>query len=63
MAAFGVGSGLWLVAGPWLWRLGRQRLNGLRAEWGTRLAGLMLVGVAVWALWMDLIYKPSLWCR
>jgi len=26
-------------------------------------AGLMLVGVAVWALWMDLIYKPSLWCR
>lgn len=63
MAAFGLGSGLWLVAGPWLWRLGRHRLDGLRAQWGTRLAGLMLVGVAAWALWMDLIYKPSLWCR
>ncbi|RDD91958.1 sulfite exporter TauE/SafE family protein, partial [Acidovorax sp. BoFeN1] len=23
----------------------------------------LLVGVAGWALWMDLIYKPSLWCR
>ena len=58
--AWAAGCGWWPA---WLWRLGRQRLNGLRAEWGTRLAGLMLVGVAVWALWMDLIYKPSLWCR
>ncbi|MEG1769861.1 MAG: sulfite exporter TauE/SafE family protein, partial [Comamonas sp.] len=24
---------------------------------------LMLFGVAAWALWMDLVYKPSLWCR
>ena len=32
-------------------------------EWGTRAAGAMLCAVASWALWMDLVYKPSLWCR
>ncbi|WP_027015928.1 sulfite exporter TauE/SafE family protein [Comamonas composti] len=63
MTAFGLGSALWLISAPLLWRWSRDRMNGARAEWGTRLAGLMLVAVAVWALWMDLIYTPSLWCR
>ena len=63
MLLFGVGSGLWLVGGPWLWGRLRTRINAVRASWGTRLAGALLVGVAGWALWMDLIYKPSLWCR
>ena len=63
MAAFALGGAAWLIAGPWLWRLGQQHVNGLRAQWGTRIAGLMLIGVAAWALWMDLVYKPSLWCR
>lgn len=63
MAAFALGSGLWLLAAPWLWGRLRGRLNGLRAHWGSRAAGLMLFGVAAWALWMDLVYKPSLWCR
>ena len=63
MAAFAVGGAAWLIAGPWLWQLGQQRVNGLKAQWGTRIAGLMLMGVASWALWMDLVYKPSLWCR
>lgn len=63
MALFGVGSGLWLVGGPWLWSRLRSRINAVRASWGTRLAGALLVGVAGWALWMDLVYKPSLWCR
>lgn len=63
MAAFGVGTGLWLVGAAVLWRWSSQRMNALRGQWGTRVAGLMLAGVAAWALWMDLIYKPSLWCR
>ncbi|MCO4093185.1 MAG: sulfite exporter TauE/SafE family protein [Acidovorax sp.] len=63
MALFGVGSGLWLVGGPWAWAAIRSRLNLVRAEWGTRFAGGLLCAVAAWALWMDLIYKPSLWCR
>ena len=63
MALFGVGSGVWLVSAPWLWGKLRAHLNAARAHWGTRMAGALLVGVAGWALWMDLIYKPSLWCR
>lgn len=63
MALFGLGSGLWLVGGPWAWSRLRRRLDGFRAEWGTRLAGGLLCAVAGWALWMDLVYKPSLWCR
>lgn len=63
MALFALGSGLWLVAGPWLWVRLRSRLNQARADWGTRVAGGLLCAAAGWALWMDLVYKPSLWCR
>ena len=63
MALFAMGSGVWLVGAPWAWGRLRSRLNLVRAQWGTRAAGAMLCGVAAWALWMDLIYKPSLWCR
>lgn len=63
MALFAVGSGLWLVGGPMAWHWIRQRLGNLRGNWGTRISGALLCGVAVWALWMDLVYKPSLWCR
>ena len=63
MALFGIGSGLWLLAGPWLWLRLRSRLNSARASWGTRIVGFLLCGVAIAALWMDLVYTPSLWCR
>lgn len=63
MVAFGVGSGVWLWGGPLLWGMLRRRVNAVRAEWGTRLAGGLLLAMACWALWLDLIYKPSLWCR
>ncbi len=63
MALFAIGSGLWLLAGPWAWLRLRERLNAARASWGTRAAGFLLCGVASWALWMDLIYTPSMWCR
>lgn len=63
MLAFGLGSGLWLVLAPWGWQRIRRHVGGWRAQWGPRVAGLLLIGVAVGALWMDLIYKPSLWCR
>lgn len=63
MVAFAIGSGVWLLSGPWVWGRLKVHLNAARADWGTRIAGGLLCGVAVWALWMDLIYKPSLWCR
>lgn len=62
MALFGLGSGLWLLGGPWVWGRLRTQLNAMRSSWGTRLAGVMLCGVAGWALWMDVIAKSPLWC-
>lgn len=63
MALFALGSGAWLVAGPWLWGRLRNQINSARAEWGTRVAGGLLCTVSAGALWMDLVYRPSLWCR
>lgn len=63
MALFGIGSGAWLIGGPWVWARVKGRLNAFHADWGTRVAGALLCAVGAWALWMDLIYKPSLWCR
>lgn len=62
MALFGLGSGIWLLAGPWIWGQLRMRLNAARADWGTRLAGVLLCAMAGWALWMDVIAKSALWC-
>lgn len=63
MLAFAGGGALWLLAAPYAWRWLSGRVSQWRAHWGTRAAGLMLVAVSLWALWMDLIYTPSLWCR
>jgi len=63
MAAFAVGSGLWLLAAPWLWRCARQRLNARRAHWGTRFGGLALAAVSLYALWLGWVHQPALWCR
>ena len=63
MVAFAAGGALWLVVAPYAWRWLRGRVSQYRATWGTRAAGGMLVAVSLWALWMDLIYRPSMWCR
>lgn len=63
MAFFAFGSGVWLAGGPLAWRWAQRHLQVLRGEWGARISGGLLCGVAVWALWIDLFYKPSLWCR
>lgn len=62
MALFALGSGLWLVAGPWFWLHLRERLQGRYAVNGTRMAGFLLCGVALWALWLDAVHGPELWC-
>lgn len=63
MSLFAVGSGAWLVIGPWAWLRLRDRINGQRPDRGTRIAGLLLCGVAVWALWLNAVHGPELWCR
>lgn len=62
MLAFGVGSGLWLWLAPLAWRLLQGAVGRWRSDWGTRVAGAMLVGVALWALWLDAVHGPELWC-
>lgn len=62
MLAFGVGSGLWLWLAPLAWRLLQGAVGRWRSDWGTRAAGAMLVGVALWALWLDAVHGPELWC-
>lgn len=63
MALFAVGSGVWLLLGPWVWLRLRDRLNATYAGGGTRLAGVLLCGVAVWALWLGAVHGPELWCQ
>lgn len=63
MVAFGLGGALWLWGAPYAWRWLSGHVAHFRAEWGIRAAGGMLVIVSAWALWMDLVYTPSLWCR
>lgn len=63
MVAFACGGALWLIVAPYAWQWLSGRVEQFRAEWGVRAGGAMLVLVSIWALWMDLIYKPALWCR
>lgn len=59
MALFAFGSGLSLVAGPWLW----LRLRGPGSgQWAIRLAGAALLLSSAWALWMGLVHDAAPWC-
>lgn len=59
MALFALGSGMSLMAGPWLW----LRLRGHGAGgWAIRIAGLALLVSSVWALWMGLVHNTAPWC-
>lgn len=62
MALFAIGSGLSLGLAPsllaWL-----QSGTRLRQDWGTRVAGALLVLAAAWGLWMDLAHSIAMWCN
>ena len=59
MALFALGSSVSLWAGPWLW-LRLQTLGD--GAWGMRLAGLALLSVSAWGLWMGLVHEQAPWC-
>jgi sulfite exporter TauE/SafE len=59
MALFALGSSLSLWTGPWL--LLRLQSVGDGA-WGVRIAGLALVALSSWALWMGLVHDQAPWC-
>ncbi|HEU4709258.1 MAG TPA: sulfite exporter TauE/SafE family protein [Methylophilaceae bacterium] len=58
MGLFALGTTISLQAGPWLW----QRLRNKNEKSGMRLAGLLLIFAAGWALWMDMAHQIALWC-
>lgn len=58
MGLFALGTTVSLQAGPWLW----QKLRSSHEKTGMRLAGLLLVIAAGWALWMDMAHQIALWC-
>ncbi|MES2980610.1 MAG: sulfite exporter TauE/SafE family protein [Pseudomonadota bacterium] len=59
MALFAVGSGVSLLAGPWLWLKLRSQGSG---AWAIRVAGLALMATSLWALWMGLVHDTAPWC-
>jgi uncharacterized protein len=59
MALFALGSGVSLMAGPWLWLRLRGHGSG---QWAIRIAGLALLASSVWALWMGLVKNTAPWC-
>ena len=64
MVLFGLGSGAWLLLGPWMLGRLRARLDAHRAAWGTRGAGLVLCILGGWALWMEAVHGlPAPWCQ
>jgi len=62
MALFAVGSGVSLALAPMLFARLQQTGNRLRQDAGTRIAGLLLVLAAAWALWSDAIHRVAIWC-
>lgn len=62
MALFAAGSGMWLLAAPRLIAGLRERANQMRQDIGTRVAGLLLVIAAVFALWIDVAHRVAQWC-
>lgn len=63
MALFAAGSSVSLLLAPMLVLYLHDHANRWRQDWGTRLAGLLLVAVAAWTLWMDML-PPGVapWC-
>ncbi len=59
MALFAIGSGVSLMAGPWLWLRLRGQGSG---QWAIRVAGAALLASSVWALWMGLVHDTAPWC-
>jgi sulfite exporter TauE/SafE len=64
MALFALGSGITMLAGPWLWLRLAARIPPAAAtgDWGVRLAGAALAASAAWALWMGLVHDAAPWC-
>lgn len=62
MTLFAFGSGLSLWLAPWLVQRAGWRIGALRQQLGTRLAGVLLVLLALEALHLDVVHQIAIWC-
>lgn len=62
MALFAAGSSVSLMVVPWLLRRLQEGGQQRRQDWGTRVAGALLILAAAWALWADAFHRFADWC-
>ncbi|MFM9835419.1 MAG: sulfite exporter TauE/SafE family protein [Methylophilaceae bacterium] len=62
MAAFAIGSSGSLIFGQWLWSKLKVANQIITESISMRLAGLALVILAGWAIWMDVVHQINLFC-
>ncbi len=63
MATFAIGTSVSLIIGPWFWFKLKSGFKWLGDATSMRLAGLFLVAIAGWAIWMDIMHQTKVWCN
>jgi len=58
MGLFALGTTASLQAVPWFF----QKIRNRNEKSAMRLAGVLLILAAAWALWMDMAHQIALWC-
>lgn len=62
MLMFATGSAISLLVIPWFWTGFQQHYQYATDQWGMRIAGLLLLSVSAWAIWMDVMHQTKYWC-
>jgi sulfite exporter TauE/SafE len=62
MALFAIGSAGSLLAAPFMFTRLLKAGNRFKEDFGTRLAGGLLVLAAAASLWVDVAHRVALWC-
>lgn len=62
MGLFALGGAAALSGAPWLWHRLRRGPDGAQPAWASRIAGVLLMAVAAYALWTDLQHDIARWC-
>jgi sulfite exporter TauE/SafE len=63
MIFFALGTSISLIVSPIIWLKIKNGKLWLNETQGMRIAGLLLMIAASWAIWMDLIHPMKLWCQ
>jgi sulfite exporter TauE/SafE len=63
MMFFAAGTSISLIVSPIIWLKIKNGKLWLNETQGMRIAGLLLMIAASWAIWMDLIHPMKLWCQ